>query len=218
MVDFNSGIQLRDNLEDVSVQFLLEAPTDAVIQSQLTAMGEEERGKQAASLLVTGVYLSGNMGDMDVGAVLSSMLQRELKNILGNLLGDVPFSIDVNSYAGMQGAGQRIDYIARFYKRFYNERISTTLGLRYSTDDPIYGNRFILDDISVGYLFDTDGSRSINLFRSKDYENMFEGEIAKIGASFTIRRKVKSFRDFFIFRKKDAAIIRKEEDIKTDNR
>ena len=211
MVDFNSGIQLRDNLEDVSVQFLLEAPTDAVIQSQLTAMGEEERGKQAASLLVTGVYLaSGNMGNMDVGAALSSLLQRELKNMIGSLLGDVPFSIDVNYYDGEQGVGQRVDYIARFYKRFYNERISTTLGLRYSTDDPIYGNRFILDDISAGYLLDTDGSRSVNIFRSKDYENMFEGEIAKIGASFSIRRKVKSFKDFFVFRKRDAAIIRRE--------
>ena len=213
MVDFNAGIQLRDNLEDVSVQFLLEAPSDAVLQNQLTAMGEEERGKQAASLLVTGVYLaSGSMGNMDVGLALSSLLQRELKNILGSLFGDVPFSIDVNSYEGMQGdAGQRVDYIARFYKGFYNDRINTALGLRYSTDDPVYGNRFILDDVSAGYLLDMDGSRSVNLFRSKDYENVFEGEIAKIGASFSIRRKVKSFKDFFIFRKKEPAIIRRAE-------
>ena len=225
MVDFNAGIQLRDNLEDVSVQFLLEAPSDAVVQNQLTAMGEEERGKQAASLLVTGVYLaSGNMGNMDVGLALSSLLQRELKNMLGSLFGDVPFSIDVNSYEGMQGdAGQRVDYIARFYKGFYNDRINTALGVRYSTDDPVYGNRLILDDVSAGYLLDMDGSRSVNLFRSKDYENVFEGEIAKIGASFSIRRKVKSFKDFFIFKKKETAVIRREEgaaikpDEETDN-
>ena len=212
MVDFNTGIQLRDNLEDVSIKFLLEAPTDAVIQNQLTTMGEEERSKQAASLLVTGVYLaSGNMGNMDMGAALSSLLQRELKNMLGSMLGDVPLSIDVNYYDGERGdAGQHIDYIARFYKGFYNERINTALGLRYSTNDPIYGSRFILDDISAGYLLDTDGSRSINIFRSKDYENMFEGEIAKIGSSFSIRRKVKSIKDFFIFKKKDAVMVRRE--------
>jgi|GEM_PF-21623 len=213
MVDFNAGIQLRDNLEDVSVQFLLEAPSDAVVQNQLTTMGEEERGKQAASLLVTGVYLaSGSMGDMDVGLALSSLLQRELKNILGSLFGDVPFSIDVNSYEGMQGdAGQRVDYIARFYKGFYNDRINTALGVRYSTDDPVYGNRLILDDVSAGYILDMDGSRAVNLFRSKDYENVFEGEIAKIGASFSIQRKVRSFKDFFIFKKKETAITRRGE-------
>ena len=212
MVEFNTGIQLRDNLDDVSIQFLLEAPSDAVVQNQLTAMGEEERSKQAASLLVTGVYLaSGNMGNMDVGMALSSLLIRELKNIFGNMVGDVPFSIDYNTYDGEQGdAGQRTDIIGRFYPSFYNERVSTALGLRYSTDDPVYGNRFILDDISAGYLLDTDGSRSMNIFYSKDYENMFEGEIAKIGASFAIRRKVKSFKDFFNFRKKEPAVIRRE--------
>lgn len=216
MVDFNTGIELHDNLSDVSVQFQLEAPTDAVVQQQLTAMGAEERGKQAVSLLVTGVYLaSGGTGNdnMDMGAALSSLLQREIKNMLGSLLGDVPFSFDVNTYDGTQGMGRRIDYIGRFYKDFFNERLNTSLGLRYSTKDPIYGNKFYLDDISFGYMLDTDGSRSVKVFRNKEYENMFEGEIAKIGASFSLRRKVKRFQDLFVFRRqKVAIIIRDEED------
>lgn len=209
MVDFNTGIELRDNLKDVSVQFQLEAPTDAVTQSQLTSMGAEERGKQAVSLLVTGVYLaSGGTGNdnMDMGVALSSLLQREIKNMLGSLLGDVPFSFDVNTYDGTQGMGRRIDYIGRFYKDFFNERLNTSLGLRYSTKDPIYGNKFYLDDISFGYMLDTDGSRSVKVFRNKEYENMFEGEIAKIGASFSLRRKVKRFKDLFIYRKQKMVI------------
>jgi hypothetical protein len=214
MVDFNAGIQLRDNFEDVSVKFLLETPTDAVIQNQLISMGEEERGKQAVSLLVTGVYLAGSgtgKESMDVGMALNTLLQREIKNMLGSLMGDVPFSFEVNTYDGTQGMGRRIDYVARFYRDFINDRLNTTLGMRYSTKDPAYGNKFFLDDISVGYQLDTDGSRAVKVFRSKEYENLFENEITKIGAGFSLRRKVKRLGDLFFFRKKHTA-IRKEED------
>jgi hypothetical protein len=204
-VDFNAGIQLRDNLDDVSVQFLLEAPTDAVIQNQLTTMGNEERSKQAISLLVTGVYLASagaGSDNLDVGAALSSLLQREIKNILGNLLGDVPFSFDVNTYDGTKGMGRRIDYIGRSHKDFFNERLNTTLGIRYSTKDPVYGNTFFFDDVSLGYRLDTDGSRRIQLFRSKEYVNLFEGEIGRIGAGYSLNRKMKRWNDLFFFRRK----------------
>jgi hypothetical protein len=215
MVDFNTGIQLRDKLNDVSVQFLLESP-DASIQNQLTAMGAEERSKQAISLLVAGVFLPSTDGDnFDVGAALTSLLQREVKNILGNLMGDVPVSFDVTTYDGTKGMGRRVDYIGRFYKNFFHERFNTTVGLRYSTKDPVYGNTFSPDDISLGYRLDTDGSRSVQVFRSREYENTFEGEIVKYGASFTLRRKMKSLKDLFVFKKQPVVVqARKEEELK----
>ena len=215
MVNFNTGIQLQDYLDDVSVQFVLESPNDAVIQNQLSSMGAEARSMQAISLLVTGVYLSsegtGNY-NMNVSAALSNLLQREIKQILGNLMGDIPVSFDVNTYDGTEGMGRRIDYIGRFYKDFLNERFNTTLGLRYSTQDPIYGNKFFPDDISFGYRLDTDGSRAVKLFRSREYENTFENEITKYGASFTIRRKLKRLNDLFTFRKRNVALTKNEDD------
>ena len=216
MVNFNTGIQLRDYLDDVTVQFLLEAPTDAVIQNHLMSMGAEARSMQAISLLMTGVYLAseGATGNynMNVSAALNTLLQREIKNILGNLMGDVPVSFDVNTYDGTQGMGRRIDYIGRFYKDFFNDRINTSLGLRYSTQDPVFGNKFFPDDISFGYRLDTDGARSFQFFRSREYENTFEGEIAKFGAGFTLRRKIKSLNDLFTFKKRTSPIPTKEED------
>jgi len=215
MVNFNAGIQLQDDLDDVSVQFLLEAPTDAVVQNQLASMGAEARSMQAISLLVTGVYLSsegaGNY-NMNVSAALSNLLQREIKQILGNLIGDIPVSLDVNLYDGTQGMGRRTDYIGRFYKDFFNERFNTTLGLRYSTQDPVYGNKFFPDEISLGYRLTTDGSRAIQLFRTREYENIFENEITKTGANFTLRRKIKRLNDLFIFRKQETALTRTRND------
>jgi hypothetical protein len=219
MVNFNAGIQLQDDLDNVSVQFLLETQ-DAAIQNQLTSMGAEARSMQAISLLVTGVYLSnegaGNY-NMNVSAALNTLLQREIKNILGNLLGEFPVSFDVITYDGTEGKGRHIDYIGRFYKDFFNDRFNTSLGLRYSTQDPELGNKFFPDDISLGYRLDTDGSRSIRIFRSREYENTFENEIAKTGASFTIRRKMKRLQDLFTFKKRETVVLTKKEEDDNDN-
>ena len=212
MADFNAGIQLQDNLENVSVKFILEAPSNDNIQNQLVAMGEEERSKQAISLLVAGVYLTnGGVGSDDVGTALNSLLQREIKNMLGSLLGEVPFSFDVNSYDGTEGKGRRIDYIGRFHKGFFNERLNTTLGFRYSDNkdtvpDNVSLSNFLPYDMSLEYRLDTDGSRAIKVFRSTEYKNLFEGEITNVGASFMLKRKVKKLSDLFILKKRKKPI------------
>ena len=213
MVDFDAGIQVRQELQKMALKFILEAPNNGTVQNQLAAMGEEERSKQAISLLVTGVYLAGDGAGterMDVGAALSSLLQREINNMLGSLLGEVPFSFDVNTYDGTDGKGRRIDYLGRFYKGFMNDRLYTTLGMRYSTNDPVTGDRFYIDDASLEYRLDTEGSRFIRIFTQKDYENLFEGEIRKSGIEVIFRRKTRRFRDLFDFRRQSS--IRKEED------
>ncbi len=204
MVDFDAGVQMKDNLEDLSLQFLLEAPNDVNVQNQLIAMGEEERSKQAISLLVAGVYLGdqrGGFNDLDVSGAISGLLEKEIKNMLGSLVGEIPFSFDVNSYDGTNGMGRRIDYTGSFYKSFLNDRLNTSLALRYSTKDPVSGNQLLLDDLSFEYRLDPNGERSVKAFQSKDYENIFEGEITKTGAGFSLQRKVKRIRDFFIWKK-----------------
>ena len=213
MVDFNTGIQLNNNLEDFSVKFLLEAPNNDNVRNQLVVMGEEERSKQAISLLVAGVYLaSGGTGNdnVNVGAALNTLLQREIKNMLGNLMGEVPFSFDVNIYDGAEGQRRRTDYIGRFYKGFFNERLYTTLGLRYSTNKEFAIDNFSLDDVSFEYKIDTDGGRAVKVFRTSEYKNLFEGEIANIGASFTLSRKVKRFGDLFLRRKRSEILSESE--------
>ena len=205
MVDFNVGLQVRQQLRNIALKFILEAPKNGTVQTQLAAMGEEERSKQAIGLLVTGVYLaqSGTGNEhLDVGTAISSLLQREINNMLGSFGGDVPFTFDVNTYDGTDGKGRRIDYLGRFYMGFLKERIYTTLGMRYSTNDPVMGNRLYLDEASLEYRLDADGSRFVKVYNQTDYENLFEGEIRKTGLSAIFRRKVKRLADLFDFRKR----------------
>ena len=214
MVDFNVGLQVRQQLRNIALKFILEAPKNGTVQTQLAAMGEEERSKQAIGLLVTGVYLaqSGTGNErLDVGTAISSLLQREINNMLGSLSGEVPFSFDVNTYDGTDGKGRRIDYLGRFYMGFLKERIYTTLGMRYSTNDPVTGNRFYLDEASLEYRLDAEGARFIRVYNQTDYENLFEGEIRKTGVSAIFRRKVKRLSDLFDFRKRRNRTVTEEE-------
>jgi hypothetical protein len=200
MVDFNAGIRINNYLDKMTLEFMLEAPNDVNVQNQLASMGEEERSKQAISLIVTGIYLaSGGTGtdNFDMNAALSSFLQRELKNMIGRFLGEVPFTFEMLTYDGLFGLSRRIDYIGRLHTNLITDRLNTTLGLRYTTNDPLYGNQLLLDDISLEYLFDTNGSHAVSLFRNKEYKNIFEGEIGKTGVDFTIRKKVKTLKDLF---------------------
>ena len=214
MVEFNVGLQVRQQLRNIALKFILEAPKNGTVQTQLAAMGEEERSKQAIGLLVTGVYLanSGTGNErLDVGTALSSLLQREINNMLGSFSGEVPFSFDVNTYDGTDGKGRRIDYLGRFYMGFLGDRIYTTLGMRYSTNDPVTGDQFYIDEASLEYRLDADGSRFVRIYNQTDYENLFEGEIRKTGLSAIFRRKVKRLSDLFDFRKRRNRIVPVEE-------
>jgi hypothetical protein len=200
IVDFNAGIRINNYFDKMEMEFILEAPNDVNVQNQLASMGKEERSKQAVSLLVTGVYLaSGGTGTntLDMNAALSSFLQRELKSMIGRFLGEVPFTFDVLTYDGLFGLNRRIDYIGQAHANLINDRLNMTIGLRYTTNDPVYGNKLLFDDISLEYLLDSETSRSISLFRNKEYKNIFEGEIGKTGTSFTTRKKIKTLGDLF---------------------
>ena len=80
-VNFDVGVAITNSLENMGLEFTLEAPEDASIQNQLVAMSKEERGKLAVAMLATGMYLgegggTGKSGGFDANSALNSFLQR----------------------------------------------------------------------------------------------------------------------------------------------
>ncbi|MBP5381692.1 MAG: translocation/assembly module TamB domain-containing protein, partial [Bacteroidaceae bacterium] len=61
-VNFDVGLTISQTLENMGLEFTLEAPSDITISNQLATMSAEERGKVAVTMLATGMYLteSGN--------------------------------------------------------------------------------------------------------------------------------------------------------------
>jgi hypothetical protein len=191
-------------MSDMQLEFTLNAPEDLTMQNQLSAMGEEERSKQAVSMLVTGMYLGSGSGtgkvNMDMGAALNSFLQKEITNLAGSALKTVDISLGVESSEEETGE-KRTDYSFRFAKRFYNDRIRVVLGGRISTGNVPEQNQTFIDNISFEYRLDNSGTRYVKLFHNKNYESILEGEITETGAGIVLRRKMKHIGEFFIFRK-----------------
>ncbi|MDR0845028.1 MAG: translocation/assembly module TamB [Tannerella sp.] len=206
IVNSDAGVKIKEPLDNMDLQFTIDALDDATVQNQLAIMNADERSKQAVSLLLTGIYLSegeDGMMKVDMGAAINHFLQSEINNVTNSLIKDVDFSLNMETRDNMNfgtGTGQRTDYSFRFSKRFYNDRFNVILGGVVSTGD-VPSNAFI-NDASLEYQLDNGGNRYAKLFYNRKYESMLEGEITKYGTGLVFRRKMRRLTDIFPFRKR----------------
>ena len=191
MVDFQAGVSLTNTLNDMNLQFVLTAPNDADMETQLVSMGAEERGKQAVSLLVAKLYLgdSQNMyGDLNMSDAVTAFLASEVSQIAGSAWDDLEVNVGVKTFKD-QADSKRTDYSFSFAKRFYNDRLRVSLGGSVSTgaENTNKTNAFI-DNISAEYLLREGGNSSVKAFHMRNYKSIFEGDIQETGAGIIFRR------------------------------
>ena len=87
IVQFRTGVVLTKTLNDMGLEFIIDAPEDMAIHSNLQTMSKEERGKIAVTMLTTGMYFSsGNTSAMSMNSAFNSFLQSEINSITGNAL------------------------------------------------------------------------------------------------------------------------------------
>lgn len=210
-VNFDVSVSIKNRLQDLGMVFDLEAPEDMAVQNQLSAMSDEERSKQAITMLVSGMYMpqgmtsSGSGGGINMGSALNNFLQGEIASIAGSALKKVDITFGMESYdeSTAQGAGRRTDYSYRFARRFYNDRIRIVIGGKISTGETVEEKQSFIDNISLEYRLDTSGTRFIRLFHNKNYQSLLEGEITETGAGVVLRKKMRRLGELFIFRNKD---------------
>lgn len=206
-VNFDVGVSITNTLDQMGLEFTLQAPEDVSLQNQLAAMSAEERGKLAVTMLVTGMYAGsqgGTSGGFNTNNALNSFLQSEISNIAGSALKTVDVSIGVeDNYASDGTSRGGTDYSFRFAKRFWNNRLSVIIGGRISTGNEAVAeeNNSFIDDISLEWRLDDSGTRYVKLFHTKNYESILEGEIIETGVGLVLRRKVNNLGELFIFRK-----------------
>ena len=219
MVSFDVGIALKQQLENLSLQFVLDAPEDQTVQTELNSMGEDERTKLAVGMIMTGMYLAnsgGGKNNLNMGAALNSFLNSEISNIAGSALKtvDISFGMDTYDQNGDGSGGQRTDYNFSFAKRFWNDRIRVVLGGRITTGENANSSnqtQAFIDNVSVEYRLDASGTRYVKLFHDKNYESLLEGEITETGVGIVLRRKMLRLRELFYFKKNKAKPVNEEE-------
>ena len=198
-VDFDVSISIKNTLENLGLAFNLSAPNDMNVQNQLSALGEEERAKQAITMLVTGRYGNIGAGGLSMGGALNSLLQTEISNITKNIKA-VDISVGMESKDGSDDLSN-MDYSFSLSKRFWNDRLNIIIGGKISSDSNDSGsnNESFIDNVSVEYRLDNSGTRYVKAFHSQDTESILEGEVMETGVGIVLRKKMKRMTELFKF-------------------
>ena len=203
-VNFDVGLSLSQTLENMGLEFTLDAPEDMSIQNELAAMSVEQRGRVAVTMLATGIYLTDNYKASGVSSTnaLYNYLQSQVNAIAGKALKTVDINFGIENTINQTGSTQT-DYNFSFAKRFWGNRVRLIIGGKVSSGDNVVNNgQSIIDNVSLEYRLDNSATRYVKLYYDKNYESLLEGELVEMGAGAVFRRKSAKLGDLFIFRKK----------------
>ena len=209
MVNFDVSVVVKNRLDNLSFAFDVSAPEDATVQNELTAMGAEERGKQALYIMVMKTYLGtgpigggGGLGKLNMGSALTSVLSSQINSLMGNLK-NASLSVGVEDHDNSDTGGKRTDYSFRYSQRLFNNRFQIVIGGKVSTGENAANDaESFIDNISLEYRLDRTGTRYVRLFYDKNYESVLEGEITETGVGLVLRKKLDKLSELFIFKKK----------------
>lgn len=213
--NFDVGISVHERLENIQLQFIINAVDDAGARSELAAMSAEDRSRYAIYMMITGLYMGSDMNNVNLGGALGNFLAGQVNNIAGDALKGVDINIGLDTYE-TDGRTQN-DLTFSFAKRFYNDRIRVSIGGKVSTGGTQQETESFLDNFAAEYLLDPAGSKTIKFFHDRNFENILEGEVVETGVGLVLRKKVLHLRELFDFRKKKTTLVTEDtEEKKTE--
>ena len=203
-VVFDCGVVITKTLNDMGLEFIIDAPEDQSVNGELETMSKEERGKVAVTMLTTGMYLnSGTTGSFSMNSALSSFLQSEINNIAGSALKTLDLSVGIDNTTDASGT-MHTDYSFKFAKRFLNNRLKIELGGKVSSGSSYPGqNQSFFDNVTMEYRLNQEGTQNLKLFYNQNVYDWLDGYTGVYGVGFVWRRKLDNFWDIFRFWKKE---------------
>ncbi len=205
-VTFDVGVKITKPLNDMGLEFTIEAPEDLNIQNELASMSSDQRGKAAVTMMATGMYMTDESlmsgSGFKANNALNAFLQSEIQNIAGSALKTIDINLGVESGTSEKGTSTT-DYSFQFAKRFWGNRISVVIGGKVSTGaDAQNSAESFINNISVEYRLDQSASRYVKVFYDRDTQDPLEGQLTKTGAGLVLKRKTDRLGELFIFKRK----------------
>lgn len=204
---FECGVKVTQTLNNMGLEFTLDAPDDMSVKNELAAMGKDQRGKLSVTMLTTGMYLAdGNTSGFSMNSALNSFLQSEINNITNSALRTVDISLGLDQSSDAAG-NTHTDYSFKFAKRFWNNRLNFIIGGKYSeADNATNDDGMFIDNVSLEYRLDETAMRYVRMFYNKEMNDLLEGRIAEYGAGYVWRKKLEKLSD--IFKRKTSLMLR----------
>lgn len=198
LVTFNTGVVLTKTLNDMGLEFVIEAPEDNAVTDELNMKSKEERGKLAVTMLTTGMYLSdGNTSTFSMNSALNSFLQSEISNIAGSALKtlDVAFGMDNSTE---EDGTIHTNYSFKFAKRFWNNRLSISVGGKISSGPDVAGqNNSFFDNVELQYRLSDISNKYMNLFYNRSVYDYLEGYVGQYGGGFLWKKKLQTLQELW---------------------
>ena len=206
-VEFDCGVIITKTLNDMGLEFTLDAPEDMQLHGELLTMSAEQRGKLAVSMLTTGMYLAdGNTNAFSMNSALSSFLSNEINNLTGNALRTLDLSFGLDNSTDATGA-MHTDYSFKFAKRFWNNRLRIVIGGKVSTGAELQNqNKSFFDNVTFEYRLDDTANKYVTLFYQNNAYDWLDGYTQQYGAGFIWRRTLQSLSDIFRFKADTTAV------------
>lgn len=195
---FECGVVITKTLQDMGLQFIIDAPEDQTISDELGTMSVEEKGKVAVTMLTTGLYLSErSSSDITMNSALSSFLQNEINNIAGSALRTMDLSVGMESTTNIDGT-MSTDYAFRFAKRFWNNRVSVSIGGRIATGAKTAGrSQSFFDNVEMQYRLSDTSNQYLRLFYNTNVYDYLEGYLDQYGAGYLWKKKMQRLKEIF---------------------
>jgi hypothetical protein len=193
-VAFNCGVAITGTLNKMGLEFIIEAPEDYSINSELSAMSTEQRSKLAVTMLTTGMYLAdGNTSGFSMNSALSSFLESEINNITGNALKSIDLSVGLNNSTDATGK-THTDYSFKFAKRFWNNRLKVQIGGKVSSGNDATQqngqNQSFFDNVTMEYRLSPTSNQYVKLFYDQNSYDWLEGYTSKYGGGYIWKKKL----------------------------
>ncbi len=207
IVNFTCGVVVSKTLNDMGLEFVIDAPEDISMHSELQAMSVEDRGKLAVTMLTTGMYLTdGNTKNFTMNSALSAFLQSQINQISGNALRTLDLSFGLDNTTDAAGR-MHTDYSFKFAKRFWNNRLRIVVGGKLSTGADVQNqNESFFNNVMFEYRLSDTSNKYVKVFYDRDSYDWLEGNVGEFGAGFVWRRKLLHFKDIFNFRKEQSQL------------
>ena len=196
-MSFDCGVVITKTLQNMGLEFIISAPQDLSVNSELNTMSKEERGKLAVTMLTTGMYLNdGNTSGFSLNTALNNFLEREINQITGNALKTIDLDIGLNNTTDASGQ-LRTDYSFKFSKRFWNNRLKVQLGGKVSTGANVPEDQTIFNNVTMEYRLSPTANQYVKLFYNQNAYDWLDGYTEEYGGGFIWKRKLERFWDIF---------------------
>jgi translocation and assembly module TamB len=233
---FMVHLKMKGKLQNPQISFEIELPPahrnamDGMLQGRITQLNQNdsELNKQVFALLIMGGFVQDNpFASAGGGGIASAarssasqILSQQLNRISERYVRGVDINFEIESYEDFTSgdAMGRTELQLEVSRNFLDERLKVTVGGNMELENETHRQTELGDiagDFSLEYLLTPEGNLRLKGFRTKNYADIFDGQVIETGVSLLFSRSYNQFRD--LFTKKEEEVIVEPEDSMEEN-